>query len=90
MGPGRGGVHCALCGIGFGHDHGRGRQLHGTPHRSGTPQRRHILLVHCALHQLGARWNAVGFDTTAHSVELTADGLTYTYRLPPELVPSQS
>jgi hypothetical protein len=37
------------------------------------------------LHGLELRWDAVAFDPDAAEVRLTAEGVDYTYRVPPRL-----
>lgn len=49
-------------------------------HRNGTSR------SFMPLHELGARWDEVAFDKPAWQVTLLADGLEYTYRVPPRLV----
>ena len=38
------------------------------------------------LHELGARWDAVTFDSDAATVELRSSGVSYLYRVPSRLL----
>ena len=40
------------------------------------------------LHELGARWEEIEFDRGQQQVRLIGDGVSYTYRVPPNLIPN--
>ena len=39
------------------------------------------------LHDLSATWESIEFDESSHEVTLTGGTATYTYRVPPQLLP---